>query len=95
MALLSPRIMSTTSTYLQLEELNEKKSTTFHREIYTESFPTLSNAARSKDNACTRQLPETRQSVLLLKGVREEYTLVNDHAIPSVLHPGEILVKVP
>ncbi|KAL1957859.1 hypothetical protein VTO42DRAFT_5424 [Malbranchea cinnamomea] len=34
------------------------------------------------------------QDVLLLKGFREKYTLVKNHAVPKILHQDEILVKV-
>ncbi|KAL1997587.1 hypothetical protein VTN02DRAFT_1398 [Thermoascus thermophilus] len=37
---------------------------------------------------------QTRQNVLLLKAAREKYTLVEDHPIPQILHPGEMLVRV-
>ncbi|KAJ6064335.1 hypothetical protein N7499_013015 [Penicillium canescens] len=85
--------MSTTSTYLQLDEL-QKTPTTFHHGLYTESISDFTNDTTSKSEAPSPRSEVSRQSVLLLKGAREQYSLVNDHAIPSVLHQGEILVKV-
>ncbi|KAJ5175984.1 uncharacterized protein N7482_001861 [Penicillium canariense] len=83
--------MSTT-TCLQLDKL-QKKATSFHRYILSgPSSP--SNIIKEEEQTPGTQSVEARQSVLLLKGVREQYTLVNDHAIPAILHPGEILVKV-
>ncbi|KAL4968009.1 zinc-binding alcohol dehydrogenase family protein [Aspergillus stella-maris] len=34
------------------------------------------------------------QQALLLKAVKEEYTLIKDHAVPKLLHPDEILIRV-
>ncbi|KAL4952631.1 oxidoreductase [Aspergillus filifer] len=34
------------------------------------------------------------QQALLLKAVNKEYTLVKDHAVPKLLHPDEILIRV-
>lgn len=91
MALLAPSIMSTT-TCLQLDEL-QKKPTIFHRDIF--SNPSVSSTTiKEEGKRLVSQIVEARQRVLLLKGVREQYTLVNDHTIPAILHPGEILVKV-
>ncbi|KAJ5112551.1 Polyketide synthase enoylreductase [Penicillium argentinense] len=81
--------MSTTTTYFQLEE-PQTKTTCFHR---TEAYK-LSQAPRQEEKLPVPKPVEVTQRVLLLKGVREQYTLVDDHAIPSILNPGEILVKV-
>jgi hypothetical protein len=35
-----------------------------------------------------------RQRALLLHAAQQPYSLVNDHAIPSILHKDEILIKV-
>ncbi|OOQ85968.1 oxidoreductase, zinc-binding dehydrogenase family [Penicillium brasilianum] len=83
--------MSTT-TCVQLDEL-QNKPTSFHR--YIISGPSLSsNTVKEEKNSLVSHTEDARQSVLLLKGVREQYTLVNDHTIPAILNPGEILVKV-
>ncbi|KAJ5604624.1 Polyketide synthase enoylreductase [Penicillium lagena] len=81
---------TTTSTYLQLQE----KPTTFHRGFITTEEQLNVSTSKPEEKASGRQLVETKQRVLLLKGVRERYTLVNDHDIPSVSNPSEILVKV-
>lgn len=92
MGLVAPSIMSTT-TCLQLEEL-QKKPTTFHRYIFSEPPFGVSNAAKEENKTSVSKSLESRQKVLLLKEVREQYTLVEDHSVPSILNPGEILVKV-
>ncbi|RFU26354.1 hypothetical protein B7463_g9984, partial [Scytalidium lignicola] len=38
--------------------------------------------------------PNNTQNALLLYAVKEKYTLVTDYAAPSVIHDGEILIKV-
>ncbi|KAJ5805123.1 Polyketide synthase enoylreductase [Penicillium riverlandense] len=81
---------TTTSTYLQLQE----KPMTFHRGFFTTEEQSNVSNSKPEETASGRQLVETKQTVLLLKGVREQYTLVNDHDIPSVSNPGEVLVKV-
>lgn len=93
MPLLPPSTMSTTSTCLQLEEL-QKTPTTFHQYLSSDSLSDYSNESRSESEPPSPRSEESRQRVLLLKGAREQYALVDDHAIPSVLHEGEILVKV-
>lgn len=82
------------TTCLQLEELHEK-STTFHRYIVSSPQETIIPDPIAETDQTTSPSPlEKQQKVLLLKGAREQYTLVDDHNIPSILHPGEILVKV-
>ncbi|KAJ5569636.1 Polyketide synthase enoylreductase [Penicillium hispanicum] len=92
MAVVAPRIMSTT-TCLQLDEL-PSKSSTFHRYIFSEAIPNAIATTKREEQPLASKSVEVKQSVLLLKGVREQYTLVDNHNIPSILHPGEILVKV-
>ncbi|KAJ5993996.1 Polyketide synthase enoylreductase [Penicillium sp. IBT 35674x] len=89
--------MSTT-TCLQLEELPNKPST-FHRYIFSETHfqPSIPNTTPAKidEHTSTPASPlGAKQRVLLLKAAREQYTLVDDHHVPSILHPGEVLVKV-
>ena len=94
MPLLAPiSIMSTTSTCLQVEAF-QKSPTTFHNNVFSESISDYSNESRAESEPASPRSEESTQRVLLLKGAREQYALVNDHAIPSVLHEGEILVKV-
>lgn len=92
MTLVAPSIMSTT-TCLQFEEL-QKKPTTFHRHILSETRHDVSDTVKRESQVDVSKDLETRQKVLLLNGPREQYTLVDDHNVPSVLYPGEILVKV-
>ncbi|KAJ5907641.1 Polyketide synthase enoylreductase [Penicillium taxi] len=80
--------MSTTTVLL--EGLQEKPSAFDHFEL--QKGPV--NSVTSLSEIQTLKPVEPRQRVLLLKGVREQYTLVDDHSIPSILNSGEILVKV-
>lgn len=91
MALVTPSIMSTTTCF-QLEEL--QKPTNVHQYTFPESSSYASHAAKQGNKILAMKPFESRQKVLLLQGIREEYTLVEDHTVPSILHPGEILVKV-
>ncbi|CAI7568597.1 unnamed protein product [Penicillium pancosmium] len=92
MALLAPNIMSATTTFLQLGEL-EQKTKSFHRCTSSSNAGAFQRSTQEEKTPVPKPLEMTQQ-VLLLKGVKEQYTLVNDHNIPSILHPGEILVKV-
>lgn len=92
MALVTPNIMSTT-TCLQLEEL-QKKPANFHRYMFSEPPSNVANAAKQGNKIPVSKTLVSKQKVLLLKGVREQYTLVDDHSVPSILNQGEILVKV-
>lgn len=92
MALLAPNIMSTTTTLLQLEELQEKTAS-FHRCKFAGNASTSQRSTEEEKISVPKPLEMTQQ-VLLLKGVKEQYTLVKDHNVPSIIHPGEILVKV-
>ncbi|KAJ6013889.1 Polyketide synthase enoylreductase [Penicillium herquei] len=92
MALVAPSIMSTT-TCLQIEEIHRKQST-FHRNIFSETTPKSLITTTVKEEVITQTPLQAKQRVLLLKAAREQYTLVDDHHVPSILHPGEVLVKV-
>ncbi|KAJ5232663.1 hypothetical protein N7468_005619 [Penicillium chermesinum] len=90
MALLAPSIMSTT-TCLQINELPSEP--TFHRYIISEDRPITPKVSKEEEQP-PAQLSKARQRALLLNAAREKYTLVSDHSIPSIVHKGEILVKV-
>jgi len=92
MALVAPSIMSTT-TCLQLQEL-QNTPTNSHRCFFSDPPSNVSHEIKETPRTPVSEALETRQKVLLLKGAREQYTLVDDHTVPSILHPGEILVKV-
>ena len=84
--------MSTT-TCVQVDEL-QKRPSTFHRYLFSDTATDTTISTRLDEQSVVSDVAEPKQKVLLLKGAREQYTLVNDHSIPSILHPGEILVKV-
>ena len=91
---------TTTSTYLQLDKLDEppqkkvdsRGNLLLEKPSFNNALP-KENGTRSEDFE-QEQAREVKQSALLLKGFREEYTLVTDHDVPSILHKGEILIKV-
>lgn len=84
--------MSTT-TCLQLDEVRNEHAN-FRRCFFSEPPSHVFHQLREENPSPKSESLETRQKVLLLKGAREQYTLVDDHIVPSILHPGEILVKV-
>lgn len=45
------------------------------------------------DNVDKLSVPSTQQ-VLLLHAPKEKYALVSDHAVPSIIHDREVLIKV-
>lgn len=86
--------MTAVSTYAPLVTLSEKQQTISYQEIYPEqrSEPTFANPNVQED--VRPELGRATQRALLLKAAREQYTLVTDHAIPSISNKDEILVKV-
>lgn len=92
MALVAPRIMTTT-TCVQLDQL-PTEPTNFHRYIIPDEQPVSPKTSNSEEKTSKDESFDVRQNALLLKGAREQYTLVSDHSIPSIIHRGEILVKV-
>lgn len=85
--------MSTTSTCLQVKDF-QKSPTTFRHDLFTDRPSDHSHKLRPASEPASPRSEASTQRVLLLKGAREEYALVNGHAIPSILNEGEILVKV-
>ncbi|KAE8381576.1 chaperonin 10-like protein [Aspergillus bertholletiae] len=86
--------MAAVSAYVPLLTLNEKQQSIYCQEIYPEqrSEPTFAHPAAQE--AIIPQLGRATQRALLLKAAREQYTLVTDHAIPSISNKDEILVKI-
>ncbi|KNG87201.1 putative oxidoreductase, zinc-binding dehydrogenase family [Aspergillus nomiae NRRL 13137] len=86
--------MTAVSAYTPLVTLSEKQQTISYQEIYPEqrSDPTFANP--NVQEAIRPQLGRATQRALLLKAAREQYTLVTDHAIPSISNKDEILVKI-
>lgn len=66
----------------------------FHRHIFVEGQGDSTDTTRSSSPVSESKLQASKQNVLLLHAAREKYKLVEDHAIPSLIHRGEILVKV-
>lgn len=86
--------MSTNATCLQLNRLDQRRDLFLGHHI---PFSFITNDTLSTERKQQRwpQLANgARQSVLLLKGPKQQYTLQTDYAVPSVSHQSEILVKV-
>ncbi|KAF3391937.1 Enoyl reductase LovC [Talaromyces pinophilus] len=66
------------------------------KEVYTETAEIKSS--NTEQNAVVPVLVDnqlaTTQNALLLHAIKEKYTLVTDHAVPSILHQDEILIEV-
>lgn len=66
------------------------------KEVYTETAEIKSSD--TEQNAVIPVLVDnqlaTTQNALLLHAIKEKYTLVTDHAVPSILHQDEILIEV-
>lgn len=86
--------MTAVSTYVPLVTLNEKEQAISYHEIYPEQRSESIFVNPNVQKEIIPQLGRATQSALLLKAAREQYTLVTDHAIPSISNKDEILVKV-
>lgn len=100
--------MTATSTYVQLDEKSHSHHQRDHSDIDRHIFflsrasdATYNNVPapsdydlKSESNSRRQQIQEPKQNALVLRAAREQYTLVTDHAIPPILHKGEILIKV-
>ncbi|KAL1885679.1 hypothetical protein Plec18167_001174 [Paecilomyces lecythidis] len=85
--------MSTTSTFVQSKEAEGNGQDLFHRHIFVEGQGDSTDTTRS-NSPIDAKLQTSKQNVLLLHAAREKYKLIEDHAIPTLIHNGEILVKV-
>ena len=82
------------STYLQLETLNQQRNSFLDRDIPFNFTTKNSLATERKGQQWPQLAKKSKQSVLLLKGPKQQYTLQTDYAVPSISHQNEILVKV-
>ncbi|OQV06542.1 Alcohol dehydrogenase GroES-like domain-containing protein [Cladophialophora immunda] len=60
--------------------------------VQTEDEISLTDVDMEAENGGTSL--KSTQNALFLYALKEKYTLVNDHAIPSIIHDEEILIKV-
>ncbi|KAL3465599.1 chaperonin 10-like protein [Aspergillus heterothallicus] len=81
----------TTITTLTTTTLDEKRPAIYHEEVFIEQRENARIAARIVQ---TSQTPSVTQRALLLHAAQQPYALVTDHAIPTLLHKDEILIKV-
>lgn len=65
------------------------------KEIHSETTQVESPSSDQTSTyvSLTNKLAPT-QNALLLHAIKEKYTLVTDHAVPSILHQDEILIEV-
>jgi hypothetical protein len=82
------------SNSIQPVPLTEEREN-IRKELYTETAEIKSSnpALNSVPLPAGNQLATT-QNALLLHAIKEKYTLVTDHAVPSILHQDEILIEV-
>jgi hypothetical protein len=82
------------SSSLQPLSLTEERENT-RKEVYMETAEIKSSTPEqnSVPVPVVDQLATT-QNALLLNAIKEKYTLVTDHAVPSILHQDEILIEV-
>lgn len=103
------RRMSTTATWVATQPLASEKqqnnvsreSTPFNYINETRSTDHGPNTIKTpaQEHIQSRlptsiSAPATIQSALILHAVKEKYALVSDHAVPSIIHQDEILIKI-
>lgn len=72
-----------------------KECGTRRKEVHTEKTETgSSNAEQNPEPISVENQLATTQNALLLHAIKEKYTLVTDHAVPSLIHQDEILIEV-
>jgi hypothetical protein len=81
----------TTITTLTTTTLDEKRPAVYHEELLIEQRENTRVASRTIQTVNT---PSLTQRALLLHAAQQPYALVTDHAIPTLLHKDEILIKV-
>ncbi|KAJ0413459.1 chaperonin 10-like protein [Aspergillus carlsbadensis] len=81
----------TTITTLTTTTLDEKHPVICHEELLIEQ---RENARLTSRTVQTTHTPSPTQRALLLHAAQQPYALVTDHAIPTLLHKDEILIKV-
>lgn len=65
------------------------------KEVYTETAEIKTyNPEQNAEPVLIENQLATTQNALLLHAIKEKYTLVTDHAVPSILHQDEILIEV-
>ncbi|KAL4879261.1 chaperonin 10-like protein [Aspergillus karnatakaensis] len=85
----------TTVTTLTTTTLEGKRPAIYHEEILIEQRENVtSESDRSISQIQNAQTPSVTQRALLLHAAQQPYAVVTDHAIPSILHKDEILIKV-
>jgi hypothetical protein len=74
--------------------LDGKRPAVYHEEILIEQRENSSSNRIASQTQTAVQTPSVTQRALLLHAAQQPYALVTDHAIPSILHKDEILIKV-
>ncbi|KAL3482111.1 chaperonin 10-like protein [Aspergillus californicus] len=85
----------TTITTLTTTTLDGKHPAVYQDEILLEQRErNLTHRIAQQSLPQVVQTPSVTQSALLVRAAHQPYALVTDHAIPSILHKDEILIKV-
>lgn len=72
----------------------DAKHPAIYEQVFIEQRKNVSGRTTHQTDQQAIQTPSLRQRALLLHAAQQPYSLVNDHAIPSILHKDEILIKV-
>lgn len=89
--------MTTVTTVTASTTLDEKHPAVYHKEVLIEQRERnhVSSRVTHQTETPVQQATRLSQRALLLHAAQQPYTLVTDHAIPSISHEDEILIKVP
>ncbi|KAL4782877.1 chaperonin 10-like protein [Aspergillus varians] len=84
--------MTTTVTTLMATTTLDAKHPAVYEEVIIEQRENVSS--RTAQTKTPVQTASVTQRALLLHAAQQPYSLVDDHAIPAILHKDEILIKV-
>ncbi|KAL3440522.1 chaperonin 10-like protein [Aspergillus insuetus] len=86
--------MTTITTLTTTTTLDEKRPAVYHEELLIEQRQNAWTTSRAVQTTQTANTPSPTQRALLLHAAQQPYSLVTDHAMPTLLHKDEILIKV-
>jgi hypothetical protein len=86
--------MAAISAYTHPAHLEEKHHHSVFYDAVTIEQRASFHSSVPADESCGQHAGKPIQKALLLKRAREQYTLVDDHEIPSLLNKDEVLIKV-
>jgi NADPH:quinone reductase-like Zn-dependent oxidoreductase len=86
--------MAAISAYTHPAHLEEKHHHSVFYDAVTIEQRASFHSSVPADESCGQHAGKPIQKALLLKRAREQYTLVDDHEIPSLLNKDEVLIKI-